>query len=147
MNLLRNIQDNKICRVEVVSVLSDQPLVLEPVEGQFSETAEVNASFNSIYFTVDSCYLEENGKPTIAGDMYVQDFGFKIPTNVDRVTFLKYFKILKMIRLIYINGYHTDICRNDFTSNIPMKATFSTEGKFTLIKWSRETIFPFTFSQ
>lgn len=145
MNFLRKIKDNVIIRVELLSIFNDAPLIIDPQEGNFSLNQDATAQFNQVYFTVDSCYLTEDGKPTDAGDQYLQQFGFKIPTNKDRVEFLKYFKKLKTIRAFCSDGTYIEMGRNDFHQNTVMKAAFSTDGDFTKIDWSIQTIFPFDF--
>ena len=147
MNLLRNIKDNSIIKIELVSVLSDQSIVFAPVEGNFSQNNTGVATFDQIYFTADSCYLEETGKETAAGYPYLQEFGFKIPTNKNRVTFLNYFKILKLIRFHHCDGTFVDIGRNDYEQNTPMVGSFETISTFTSIKWSVQTIFPYDYNQ
>lgn len=147
MNLLRNIKDNSIVRIELVSVLSDQALVLTPVEGNFSVSDSALVTFGSVYFTAGSCYLEESGKETNAGYQYLQEFGFKIPTNKDRVAFLKYFKILKLIRFYHCDGTFVDIGRNDYEQNKAMAGSFETISTFTAIKWAVQTIFPYDYNQ
>lgn len=147
VDLFRKIEDNSIVKIELISMLSDQPLVITPMEGNFSENADVELRMNEVYFTAKSCYLEENGKNTDAGYQYLQEFGFKIPTNKDRVAFLKYFRILRQIRLHYCDGSHTDIGRNDYHQNTPMKGSFETVQNFTNLKWSVQTIFPFGFKK
>ena len=145
VNLLRKIKDNSICKIELISILSDQPLVLKPKEGNFSQNLDADLSFDQTYFTAKSCYLEETGKDTDAGFQYLQEFGFKIPTNQERIRFLKYFRVLRLVRLRYCDETFVDIGRNDLEQNIPMKASFETDGDFTLIKWSVQTVFPFDF--
>lgn len=147
VNLLRKIKDNNICKIEVISILSDQPLVLTPTEGNFSQNQDAELTFDKTYFTANSCYLEENGKDTDAGYQYLQEFGFKIPTNKDRIIFLKYFRVLRLIRLHYCDQTFVEIGRNDLEQNAPMKGSFETDENFTLFKWSVQTVFPFDFKE
>ena len=147
VNLLRKIKDNSICKIEVISILSDQPLVLTPTEGNFSQNIDAELAFDQTYFTAKSCYLEETGKDTDAGFQYLQEFGLKIPTNKDRIKFLKYFRVLRLIRLHCSDETFVEIGRNDLEQNVPMKGSFETDENFTLLKWSVQTVFPFDFKE
>lgn len=145
MNFLRKISDNHIVKVELISVLSDQPLTITPKEGNFSETELADAVFDTVYFTVASPDLSESGKDTTAGYQYLQEFSFKFPTNEDRRKFLMYFRYLKIIRIHFCKGKHVDLGRNDYHQNTPIKGKFSTDKNFTQVSWQIQTIFPFEF--
>lgn len=147
MNFLRKISDNKINKVELISALSDQPLVIVPVEGDFSKTDLAEASFSGVYFTVSSADLGENGKDTDAGYQYMQEFSFKFPTNKERRAFLNYFRIVRHIKIHFCNGAHTYLGRNDYAQNRLISGTFSTDGNFTKISWAVQSIFPFEFME
>lgn len=147
MNFLRKVTDNKINKVELISVLSDQPLAIVPKEGDFSATDLADALFDKVYFTVSSAELTENGKDTEAGYQYVQEFSFKFPTNEDRKKLLMYFRILRHIRISFCNGKQVYLGRNDYEQNRLISGQFSTDGKFTRIQWAVQSIFPFEFME
>lgn len=147
MNFLRQITDNMINRVELISLLSDEVLNITPPEGNFSESGVAEAAFDQIYFTVSTPSFTEDGKDTESGWLYTQEFSFKFPTNSKRKEILNRFRELKLIRIRYCNGKHTDIGRNDFYQNKPITGSYSTDGNFTVIKWIVSAIFAFEYQQ
>lgn len=145
MNFLRQITDNMINRVELISLLSDEVLNITPPQGNFSKTNLAEADFDQTYFTVSSPFFGEEGKDTESGWLYNQEFSFKFPTNTQRKVILNRFRELKLIRIHYCNGMFTDVGRNDFYRNKSVTATYSTDRDFTTMKWSVNAIFPFEF--
>lgn len=147
MNFLRQITDNMINRVELISLLSDEALNITPPEGNFSKTNVAEASFDQIYFTVSSAFLGEEGKDTESGYLYNQEFSFKFPTNAKRKEIINRFRELKLIRVHYCNGKYTDIGRNDYYQNKSITGSFSTDKDFTTMKWSVSAIFAFEYQE
>ena len=147
MNFLRQITDNMINRVELVSLLSDEVLNITPPEGNFSKSAIANADFDQVYFTVSSPSLSEEGEDSDSGFLWPKEFSFKFPTNAQRGVILNRFKELKLIRLHYCNGNFTDLGRNDYHQNKSLTARISTDGNFTQMSWTINSIFPFEYQK
>lgn len=145
MNILREITDNMINRVELISLLDEVSLNITPPEGNFAASSIGEAAFDEVYFTVSSPSLTEDGKDTDSGFLWTKEFSFKFPTNTQRTTILNRFRELKVIRLHYCNGSFTDLCRNDYHQNKSITAAVSTVKEFTTMSWALNSIFPFEF--
>lgn len=145
MNFLREITDNMINRVELISLLDDVSLNITPPQGNFAASSIGEVAFDEVYFTVSSPSLTEEGKDSDSGFLWTKEFSFKFPTNSKRAEMVNRFRELKAIRLHYCNGNYTDLGRNDYHQNKTITASFATDKDFTTASWAVNSIFPFEF--
>lgn len=143
MNFKRELLDHTITKILLIPYQTDEELEVVPIEGNFSESELVSSRMDEVYFTVETVYLEEESKPTDAGDQFTISFGFRFPKNSKRVALINRFRMLKNIRVMYCNGQFTDIGRNDFRQNKPVRGVFSTKDKFCMVEYNVTTIFPY----
>ncbi|PIE50745.1 MAG: hypothetical protein CSA38_01905 [Flavobacteriales bacterium] len=147
MDFERQIIDNKITKVELLSALSTQSIFLKFKEGSFSVNKEESTivTLDKLYFTDGKVKISFTGKNTSSGFLYQFKLNLQTPSNLNNNEIIQRFKLLKSIKIHFCNGHHMNLCRNDIHQNRWIVGDFNTNDKFTKIKYSIKTIFPITF--
>lgn len=122
MNYLRKRRNRYVTKIELLSALQPDALLISPPDG-FTDQP-VNVEYNGVYFTISSLVLGQRGRKVRGGTAYSVTLEFSFPLFKGFGLFLMNFRQLAEIKLTLNTGEIIRINKNDVALNKPIDVEF-----------------------
>lgn len=122
MNYLRKRRNRYVTKVELLSALQPDALLISPPDG-FTDQP-VNVEYNGVYFTISSLQLSQRGRKVRGGTAYSVTLEFSFPLFQGYGLFQMNFRQLAEIKLTLNTGEIMRINKNDVALNKPIDVEF-----------------------
>lgn len=123
MNYLRKRRNRFVTKVELLSALQPDALLISPPDGFTDQPVDVE--YNGVYFTISSLVLSQRGRKARGGNAHSISLEFSFPLFKGYGLFLLNFRQLSEIKLTLNTGETVRINKNDVALNKPIDVEFA----------------------